>query len=269
MSEPEQEECKSVVGRASARDYIQSIERGFAVLLAFDEHLPQPSLSELSAKTGLSRPAVRRILLTLERLGYVEQRPGRWALTPRVLSIGQHYTATHALTELAKPHLLTIMEQTQESASLAVLDGADVVYVARVQVRRIMSIHVDVGARVAAHATGMGHTLMSEHSPRELRHRLGEGPFQRFTPHTIVDMETLQQRLSQVRTQGYALADSELEVGLLSVSVPVRDRTGKVVATLASSSSVGRTDIETMRHQVLPLLQEQATLLNRTLRHTT
>ncbi len=138
------------------RDYIQSIERGFAVLTAFDEKNPNPSLADLAAETGLSRPAVRRILLTLQKLGYVTGNNSRWSLTPRVLSIGQHFSASHALTEAALPRLLEIAEHTHESASLGVLDGVDVVYAARVPVRRIMSINVSVGTRVPAYATSMG-----------------------------------------------------------------------------------------------------------------
>ncbi|MGH3585059.1 MAG: helix-turn-helix domain-containing protein, partial [Pseudonocardia sp.] len=134
-----------MTGTESERDYIQSIERGFAVLLAFDADRPNPSLAELATATGLSRPAVRRILLTLQRLGYVRGEGPRWRLTPRVLSIGQHYSGSHAMIEIAQPHLLALAEGTQESASLAALDGTEVVYVARVPVRRIMSINVSIG----------------------------------------------------------------------------------------------------------------------------
>src|ERR671929_1402296 len=143
------------------RDHVQSLERGIAVLLAFDEEHPEPTLAELAQITGFSRPAVRRFLITLERMGYVRGSGGRWSLTPRVLTIGQHYTASHALIELAQPHLLRLAEQTQESASLATLDGDDVVYVARVPVRRIMSINVSIGTRVPAHATSMGRALLA------------------------------------------------------------------------------------------------------------
>ena len=145
----------------SDRDYIQSIERGFAVLLAFDAQRPNPTLAELATEAGLSRPAVRRILLTLQKLGYVAGSGGRWSLTPRVLSIGQHYSESHALIEAAMPRLLEVAEKTQESASLGVLDGADVVYAARVPVRRIMSINVSVGTRVPAYATSMGRALLA------------------------------------------------------------------------------------------------------------
>src|SRR2546428_988381 len=123
------------------RDFIQSIERGFAVLLAFDEERVTPNLAELAAATGLSRPAVRRILLTLQRLGYVRASGSRWSLTPRVLSIGQHYSASHAMIEIAQPHLLDLSVNTAESASLAVPDGLDAGYVARVPGRRGMGLN--------------------------------------------------------------------------------------------------------------------------------
>src|SRR5690606_10957480 len=121
-------------GPSNDRDFIQSIERGFAVLHAFDDKDPNPSLAELAAKTDLSRPAVRRILLTLQKLGYVTSHGTRWALTPRVLSIGRHYTESHTLVDSALPKLVEIAEHTNESASLGVLDGTEVVYAARVPV---------------------------------------------------------------------------------------------------------------------------------------
>ncbi|NIJ12006.1 IclR family pca regulon transcriptional regulator [Saccharomonospora amisosensis] len=241
----------------NSRDLIQSIERGFAVLLAFDADRPNPTLAELAAATGLSRPAVRRILLTLQHLGYVHGESGRWSLTPRVLSIGQHYSASHAMIETAQPHLLRLAEHTGESASLAALDGTEVVYIARVPVRRIMSINVSIGTRVPAHATSMGRVLLAW-APRSCVDEVIEAGLPRLTDLTITDPVELRSALRTVREQGYAIVSEELEEGLVSASAPVRDRSGAVVAALASSSSIGRSSVDELRRHVVPLLVSTA-----------
>jgi IclR family pca regulon transcriptional regulator len=248
------------------RDYVQSLDRGITVLLAFDAEHPEPSLAELAQLTGFSRPAVRRFLITLERMGYVRSNgAGRWSLTPRVLSIGQHYTETHALIELAQPHLLSLAERTSESASLATLDGDEVVYVARVPVRRIMSINVSVGTRVPAHATSMGRVLLAWAPPVVVDGVLTGRPLRAVTPNTLTDLDDVRAELSRVRAQGWSIVSEELEIGLLSASAPVRDRSGEVVAALASSTSVGRSDAETLRRDVVPLLVDAADRLSASL----
>lgn len=240
------------------RDYVQSLERGFAVLLAFDEELSNPTLAELAAATGLSRPAVRRLLITLQRLGYVANEGTRWRLTPRVLSIGQHYTATRAMIEIAQPHLLRLAEQTGESASLAELDGHDVVYVARVPVRRIMSINVAVGTRVPAYATSMGRVLLAWAGPERITRFLEESELRARTPSTVTDPAELRLVLAGVREHGWAIVDGELEEGLISAAAPVRDRTGRVVAALASSTSAGRQAPEKLVNETVPILLDAA-----------
>lgn len=255
-----------MTGAETDRNHIQSLERGFAVLLAFDADRPNPTLAELAAATQLSRPAVRRILLTLQRLGYVERNGGRWRLTPRVLSIGQHYTASHALIEIAQPHLLRLAEQTNESASLAALDASEVVYIARVPVRRIMSINVSIGTRVPAHATSMGRALLAWAPQPEIERVIGGG-LPAYTARTVTDPAEFRAALCAVRDQGWALVAEELEEGLLSVSAPVRDRSGAVVAALASSTSSGRSDPERLRTDVVPLLLRTAAQISADLGH--
>lgn len=243
---------------AHDRDIIQSIERGFAVLLAFDADLPTASLAELAAKTALSRPAVRRILLTLQRLGYVEGAGGRWLLTPRVLTIGQHYAATHGVVEITQPHLLRIVELTGESASFAQLDGIDVIYVARVHARRVLSHNVDIGTRLPVHATSMGRVIAA-FSPADVVDRIiEEGGLPALTPHTVTDPIAFRDILHDVRTRGWALVDGELEEGFLSIAVPVRDGRGDVVGALAYSTSRGRHTPEEVVRDALPLLLEGA-----------
>ncbi|WP_408641836.1 IclR family transcriptional regulator domain-containing protein [Saccharopolyspora oryzae] len=249
--------------RETDRDYIQSIERGFAVLLAFDAERPNPTLAEIAAATGLSRPAVRRILITLQRLGYVRSTGSRWALTPRVLSIGQHYSASNAMTDLAQPHLMELAERTQESASLAALDGGEIVYIGRVPVRRIMSINVSLGTRVPAHATSMGRVLLAWASPVEVEHAIKQSGLKAYTSRTITDQAVFREELRKVRQQGWAIVAGELEEGLLSVAAPVRDQTGTVVAALASSTSAGRADVEQLREELVPLVVRTAARISK------
>ncbi|MEE2032796.1 IclR family transcriptional regulator domain-containing protein [Rhodococcus chondri] len=233
--------------RGGERDFIQSIERGFAVLHAFDEKDPTPTLAEVATKTGLSRPAVRRILLTLQRLGYVTALGTRWSLTPRVLSIGQHYSSSHALVDAALPKLVEIADHTNESASLGVLDGPDVVYAARIPVRRIMSINVSVGTRVPAYATSMGRALLAW-APRETVDTvIAQTRFDRLTSSTLGGAEELHTALAEVRNLGYALVSAELEEGLISLSAPIFDTNATVVGVLACSTSTGRHTIESFR----------------------
>lgn len=248
----------------NSRDFIQSIERGFAVLLAFDAELPEPSLAELATKTGLSRPAVRRILLTLQRLGYVTSRGSRWTLTPRVLTIGQHYAATHGIVEIAQPHLLRVTERTGESASLAQLDGLDVVYVARVNVRRVLSLNVDIGTRLPVHATSMGRVLAA-HAESALVDRIVAAGLPALTDRTVTDPIAFRDALHEVRSRGFAIVDGELEQGFLSAAVPVRDHRGTVVAALAYSTSRARHTPEQVEAEVVPVLRETAADVTRDL----
>ncbi|NKR43132.1 helix-turn-helix domain-containing protein [Rhodococcus hoagii] len=249
------------------RDFIQSIERGFSVLLAFDEHDPEPSLAELATKTELSRPAVRRILLTLQRLGYVRANGSRWSLTPRVLSIGRHYSASHGLADVAMPRLVELSERTGESASLGVLDDTEVVYAARVPVRRIMSINVSVGTRVPAFATSMGRALLAW-APTETVDRVIEATeFEKLTPATVGTPDDLRTELARVRAQGFALTAAELEEGLISVAAPVRDSSGAVVAVTACSTSSGRSTPEQFRAAAAPAVVAAADALSADLGH--
>ncbi|MCZ4278209.1 IclR family transcriptional regulator domain-containing protein [Rhodococcoides yunnanense] len=240
------------------RDYIQSLERGFAVLLAFDAQTPNPTLAELASATGLSRPAVRRILLTLQRLGYVTGVNGRWSLTPRVLSIGQHYSETHSLLDASTPRLVELAKRTDESASLGVLDGADVVYAARVPVRRIMSINVSVGTRVPAYATSMGRALLAWAPIEVVDDVLDATHFEKLEPGTITDRQTLLDELVTVREHGYSLTSEELEQGLISVAAPVRDAVGSVVGVVACSTSTARNTVEQFRAGALPHVLDAA-----------
>lgn len=238
----------------SERDFIKSIERGFMVLNAFDAEMPHPTLAALASRTNLSRPAIRRILLTLQQLGYVDTVRGRWSLTPRVLSIGQHYTVTHALTEIAQPHMLALGLELSEPVSLAVLDGMEAVHVADVPVQRIMRINVSVGMRVPAYATSLGRVLLAWRGQEFIDNYLEDVRMEAFTPHTRATAREFRLALEHVRADGYALVEEELEEGLLSAAVPIRNSDGDVVAALASWTSTGRMSGAEMRQQIVPRL---------------
>lgn len=242
------------------RDRIRSLERGFAVLLAFGSDLPRPSSSDLAAETGLSRPAVRRVLLTLHHLGYVEPVGNRWRLTPRVLSIGQRFTATHSIVETAQPHLARLAELTGESASLAVLDGADAVYIARVPVRRIMRIDISPGSRVPATATSMGRVLMAWAGDDVIAGVFAAG-LPALTGRTVTDPAKLRSILREVQSRGWCIVAGELDPELISLAVPIRDYTGGVVAALASSTSIVRAGPDELLATVLDPLLATATRL--------
>lgn len=257
----------SVDDEKSGQNHIQGLERGLAVLTAFEAERPNPTVAELAAATELSRPVVRRILLTLQRLGYVAGSGGHWTLTPRVLSIGQHYTATHALTELAQPHLMRLAERTGESATLAALDGNEVVYIARVPVRRVLSVTVSPGTRVAAHATSLGRVLLAWEPDQRVEEVIAEYGLPRLTPYTVTDPVKFREILATVREQGWSMVINEREEGLLSLSAPVRDHHGQVIAAVASSTSTGRATPEEMREEVVPVLLDAAKHISAELGH--
>jgi IclR family pca regulon transcriptional regulator len=240
--------------------YVQSLERGLLVIRALSAHEPQ-ALSDVARETGMSRAAARRFLLTLERLGYARQAGGRFALTPRVLELGYAYLSALSLPELAQPHIERLSAQVQESSSVSILDGDEIVYVARVPARRIMSVRISVGTRFPAFATSMGRVLLAGLADAELGERLARAELPGLTRRTITSRERLRDEIAQVRRQGYALVDEELELGLRSIAAPVRDRDGAVVAAVNVSAHAPRTSVADMkRHLLGPLLATATTI---------
>jgi len=213
------------------RDYVQAIERGLTVILAFADRHPLMSLTEVAEATGLSRPTVRRILLTLRELGYVRTEGRMFALTPRILAVGYAYLSSLNLTEIAQPHMEWVLEQTRESCSLSTLDDTDVVYLSRVQTHRVASLTLATGTRLPAYATAMGRVLLADLPAPEL----DKADFRPLTARTLRTAAQLRDRLDEVRRQGWAAVDQELEEGLRSFSVPVRAANGQVIAALSMS----------------------------------
>jgi IclR family transcriptional regulator, pca regulon regulatory protein len=235
-------------------DFVQSLERGLAVICAFDKDHAELTLSEVAAHTGVTRATARRFLLTLARLGYVRTDGRFFSLTPRVLELGYAYLSSLSLPEVAEPHLEALVAEVNESSSVSVLDGEDVVYVARVPVSRIMTVAISVGTRFPAYATSMGRVLLAGLPDAELDVYLSKVDLARLTAKTVGSASALRSELAKVRAQGFALVDQELEEGLRAVAAPIKDRLGRVVASLNISAHASRTSLESMRRNLVPPL---------------
>ncbi len=213
-------------------EFVQSLDRGLAVIRAFTLEHPQLTLSDVARETGLSRASARRFLHTLVELGYVGTDGRSFQLRPRLLELGYAYLSTLGLPEVARSHLQALSDQTGESSSLAVLDDTAIVYVARIAVSRIMSAAIGVGTRLPAFATSMGRVLIAFAPDAQREEFLERVELPALTPYTITDRDALRSELDRVRTQGWALVDQELEEGLRSIAAPVRDASGRVVAAV-------------------------------------
>lgn len=247
-------------------DYVQSLARSLQVLRAFGHELPSPSLSEIAVQTGLSRAVVRRILLTLQHLGYVDSRGRSFYLTPRVLELGYSYLSSLDLTELAQQTMEKLAQQVGESCSMAVLDGSDIVYVLRVPVRRVMSIGLGVGARLPAFAASMGRVMLADLADGELNEWIAGNRFHAYTPKTVRTARALKSELQRVRKQGYALVSQELELGLCSVAVPIRAANGAVVAGLNVSLQYSEKAHDRAVKDILPALRKAQPEIERAIR---
>ena len=245
---------------------MQSLERGLSVIRAFDSEHRELTLSEVARATGLTRAAARRFLLTLVELGYVRLDGTRFSLRPRVLELGFAYLSSLTLPEVAEPHMEALVERINESSSVSVLDDTEVVYVARVPTRRIMSITLAVGSRLPAYATSMGRVLLGALPDAELEERLDRIDVRPLTPRTVASRDALRAVIEQVRRQGYALTDQELEQGLRSVAVPIHDASGAVVAALNISVHASRASVAELRSRFLPPAREAAAAIDAELR---
>jgi IclR family pca regulon transcriptional regulator len=247
-------------------DFVQSLERGLAVIRAFDAGRPELTLSEVAAATGTTRATARRFLLTLAELGYVRSDGRHFSLTARVMELGYAYLAGLSLPEVAEPHLEALVGRVNESSSVSVLDRDDVVYVARVPTRRIMTVAINVGTRFPAYATSMGRVLLAGLPEADLTAYLARVRLERLTARTVRTVDALRTELGRVRAQGWALVNQELEEGLRAVAAPIADRTGRVVAAVNISANATRTSLETMRRGLLPPLLDAAARIAEDLR---
>ncbi|MBB0967525.1 IclR family transcriptional regulator [Dietzia aerolata] len=248
--------------RTASPDFVQSLARGLAVITAFDADHPRQTLSEVARTTGLTRATARRFLHTLVELGYVDTAGTSFWLTPRVLDLGYSYLSSMPLSELAQPHLEKLSARLDESSSVAVLDGSDIVYVSRVQVRRIMNIGITIGTRFPAVSTSMGRVLLAALPDDELDLHLQQADLPAITARSITDTTGLRAELAEIAERGWALVDQELEPGLRSLAAPVRDRDGRVVAALNVSTHAARYSIEELRGELVPAVLDAARALS-------
>jgi IclR family transcriptional regulator, pca regulon regulatory protein len=254
--------------RPKSADFVQSLERGLLVIRAFDAEHRELGLSEVARIAGLTRAAARRFLLTLVKLGYMNFSDGRFSLSPRVLELGYAYLSSLTLPEVAQPHMETLVASINESSSISVLDDLEIVYVARVPTRRIMSITLSVGTRLPAYATSMGRVLLAALPGPELESRLARIQVRPLSARTIGDVAALREVLERVGRQGWATVDQELEEGLRSLAVPIHDASGSVIAALNVSVHATRGSMATLRRDFLPQAQAAAVAIEGDLRRS-
>ncbi|MEV5413134.1 IclR family transcriptional regulator C-terminal domain-containing protein [Thermopolyspora sp. NPDC052614] len=240
-----------------SRDLIQSLERGVAVMKAFSARGVPMTISEIAAEIGLSRPVVRRILLTLEHLGYARQTRGVWTLTPRVLELSSGYFVRGSLGEISRPFLEPLAEQLGETCAVTVLDGTEVIHVALVEFRRVLPEPMRVGAPLPVHATAFGKVLLAGLAPDELEAYLAHAPFEAYTDVTPTDASALRSLIDQARRDHYYIAKEELFPGTLAIAVPITAQ-GEIIGALGSTSSMYRSSVERLREETLPVLQRTA-----------
>lgn len=242
----------------SSGDFVRSLARGLAVLKAFDQDNPAMTLSEVARKTGLSRASAGRFLKTLVALEYASFDGRDYRLRARVLELGMAYFSSHSFIDIANPILKEVAERTREPCSMAVLDGAEIVYVARHTASRMMSISINIGKRYAAHYTSLGRVLLGGLDDSALDQILAKAELRQVTPHTITDRARLRAVIVQGRADGYCEAESQLETGILSVAVPLRDRSGAMIAAINMGVPASRHDMTSLRRDLLPVLRDAA-----------
>ena len=248
-----------MVRRDNSPDFIEAIARGLDVIRAFGPGQPVMSLAGVAGASDLPRPTARRILLTLEQLGFVRQvGPGGYELTPRVLDLGMSYVLSRGLWEVARPHMEALVARTRESSSIAQLDGSDIVYVARVAVPKIVTLAVTIGTRFPAMQTSLGKVLLAALPLAEAERILAEPSRSGITPRWQPDASERAASLREVRARGWALTDEQLAPGIRSVAVPLRDGEGRVIAALNVNSHAAETPLEVLTGKHLPLLLQTA-----------
>lgn len=246
-------------------DFVLSLARGLRVIESFEGHREGRSIVEIGHSSGLSRAAIRRILYTLELLGYVERCRQVYRLKTQVLRLGFSYLSSSSVIEAARPILERITEQLHESSSMSMLDGGQIVYVARCAASRILAAGLSVGSRLPAYCTSMGRVLLASLSDDKLNAYLRELRPSSYTPKTITRIPQIRKAILQVRKDGYAIVDEELEAGLRSIAVPVVTHNQHVVAAINVGTHVTRIDRSTLIRQCLPALQAGARSLRNVL----
>lgn len=250
---------------AEDRDFVASLEKGLAVIEAFEAGRPRLTLSDVAKLTGTTRAAARRYLRTLTRLGYADFDGRFFSLTPRILRLGYAYLSSAPLPSRLLPFLEKISQDTGESSSAAMLDGDEIVYIARSATRRILSIGLGVGSRLPAYCTSLGRAILAHSPPDEIEAWLDRVSLDQRTPLTITDRGRLLAELARVREQGYAIVNEELELGLRSIAVPIRREDGSVQLAVNVGTQAARVKASEMTERFLPALRAAADALRYTL----
>jgi IclR family transcriptional regulator, pca regulon regulatory protein len=237
-----------------AGEHVQSLARGIAVLRSFCAEAPRQTLADVARATGLTRATARRLLLTLVDLGYARTDGKHFELTPRVLDIGYSFVASLNLNEIVQPYLEALSEQLGESTSVSVLDDTDIVYIARVPTKRIMTVAIGLGSRFPAYQTSMGRVLLAELDDDRVADVFGRSRRDAVTEHTVRDLDGLLDAIGTVRRRGWSMVDQELELGVRSVAAPIHNATGCTVAAVNVSTHVGRTDLDVLVDDFVPAL---------------
>ncbi|MBB3231816.1 IclR family transcriptional regulator domain-containing protein [Halomonas stenophila] len=244
------------------RDFVTALASGLEVILAFDEEHPRMTLSEVAARTGMNRARARRFLLTLHSLGYVRKTQRHFELAPKVLQLGYAFLSANNYRSVIQQYLEDITDEIGESSSLGVLDGDEVIYVARSSAKhRLMAITLSVGTRLPAAYTSMGRVLLAQLPDDELERYLQRVTLEAHTARSLTDPVQLRNCIAQVRLQGYSIVDQELDPGLRSLAVPAFDAHGKLLGAINISTNAARIDFDTLTQSFLPLLQDKVRLI--------
>jgi len=245
----------------SKTDFVQSLQSGLAVITSFDNEEGSLTISEVAEKIGVARAKARRLLLTLTHLGYLETKGRKFNLTPKVLDLGYTYLSSLPFDQVAGRYLKKLTQQVNESASIAVLDQQEIVYVAREQTTRIMSIGLGIGTRLPAYATSMGKVLLASLPEKERKRVIQSLKLNALTDQTITDKTILEKELQHVAACGYGIADEELEVGVRSIACPIRSIDGTTIAAINVGCNASRMSREALISVLLPVIKETATQL--------
>jgi IclR family transcriptional regulator, pca regulon regulatory protein len=248
----------AVARRDASPDFIEALARGLDVIRAFQPRRPVMSLAAVAEAAGLARPTARRILLTLEQMGYARPVAGGFELTPRVLELGMSYILSHNLWEIARPHMEQLVARTHESSSIAQLDGSDIVYVARVAVPKIIALAVTIGTRFPAMQTSLGKVLLAALPPGEAERVLGEPSRSGITARWQPTAAERASALREVRARGWSLTDEQLAPGIRSIAAPLRDGEGRVIAALNVTVHAAETPVDVLTGEYLPWLLQTA-----------
>lgn len=244
--------------RIGEKERVRSLARGLAVIQAFGPERPAMTLTEVATATGMTRAAARRFLLTLEDLGFVASDGKHFSLTPHILRLGYAYLSSMSWWHIAQPFMEQAGRMVQESCSAAVLDGDEIVYVARIPATRIMAANLNIGTRLPIYCTSLGRVLLAHCPPAWLEGYLARTALEKRAPRTITDRDRLRAEIDKVQAQGFSVVDEELEAGVRSIAVPLYDRTGACIAAMNIGAAAARAPVQRLLDLYLPALREAA-----------